>query len=173
MRYPLAIFTLLIGAFLSTSFKQPITKEGVYIIIDKTKFEIQLYDADSNWLTTYPCVFGNDDLGDKLLAGDRKTPEGTFHVILKKLHPKWDKFIALDYPTKEDYEKFNDRKAKGIIHKDAKIGGSIGIHGTWPKQDFVVDHFQNWTQGCICTKNEYIDELYKTIPIGTTVIIKK
>ena len=173
MRYYLAIFILLIGAFINSSFKQPIKKEGVYIIIDKKKFEIQLYDADSNWLTTYPCVFGNDDLKDKLVAGDRRTPEGIFHVILKKVHPKWDKFIALDYPTKDDYDKFNDRKAKGVIPKDAKIGGSIGIHGTWPNQDFVVDHFQNWTQGCICTKNEYIDELFKTIPVGTTVIIKK
>ena len=65
MRYYLAIFILLIGAFINSSFKQPIKKEGVYIIIDKKKFEIQLYDADSNWLTTYPCVFGNDDLADR------------------------------------------------------------------------------------------------------------
>jgi len=50
---------------------------------------------------------------------------------------------------------------------------SIGIHGVWPHEDFAIDQFQNWTEGCVSTKNEYIDELYKTIPLGTKVIIQK
>ena len=31
------------------------------------------------------------------------------------------------------------RKAKGLIPKNAKIGGGIAIHGTWPHDDLAVD----------------------------------
>ncbi|MFP5042233.1 L,D-transpeptidase family protein [Parasediminibacterium sp. JCM 36343] len=156
-----------------TSFKRPAKKDGYYIVIDKSDYNLMVYDADNNWQVTYPCVFGNNDQGDKLTEGDRRTPEGTFHIVVKKPHPKWDSYLGLDYPREEDIQKFNERKAKGIIPANGKLGGAIGIHGTWPHEDFAIDQFQNWTQGCISTKNEYMDELFKMIPIGTRVIIQK
>lgn len=143
------------------------------IVIDKSDYEMSLYDAEGKWLVTYPVVFGNADQGDKMTEGDRKTPDGTFYIINKRVHEKWCRFMMLDYPNQESYRKFNERKAKGLIPKNAKIGGSIGIHGTWPHEEFAVDRYQNWTQGCISTKNEYIVELYNTIPNGTKVVIKK
>jgi murein L,D-transpeptidase YafK len=167
--YPL----LFLAICVITSFKKPLKDEGLFLVVSKSNYEIKVYDANNNWKATYPCVFGNDDQSDKLVMGDRRTPEGIYHIVIKKTHPKWDKYFGLDYPTPEDVAKFNDRKAKGIIPQNAKIGDGIGIHGTWPKQDFVVDTYQNWTNGCVCTKNEYIDELYNTLPIGTKVIIVK
>ncbi|MFY7899526.1 MAG: L,D-transpeptidase family protein [Chitinophagaceae bacterium] len=164
---------LAFGVLLNTSFKKLPNKDDYYIIVDKSDYEMMVYDADDNWQVTYPCVFGNKDLGDKMMQGDRKTPEGTFHIIGKRPHAKWNKFLALDYPTAESIEKFNDRKAKGLIPADAKIGGEIGIHGTWPHEEFAVDLFQNWTQGCVSTKNEYVKTLFNAIPIGTKVIIRK
>jgi murein L,D-transpeptidase YafK len=133
---------------------------------------MKVYDANNNWLITYPVVFGSKDLGDKMMQGDRKTPEGTFHVASKRIHEKWNRFMALDYPNAESYEKFNERKSEGIIPSNAQIGGEIGIHGTWPHEEFAIDQYQNWTMGCVSTKNLYIQELYKNIPVGTTVIIK-
>lgn len=79
----------------------------------------------------------------------------------------------LDYPTAESYEKFKQRKAAGLIPQNAQIGGGVGIHGTWPHEEFAVDRYQNWTEGCISMKNEDIDELFKMIPPGTKVIIRK
>ena len=61
------------------------------------------------------------------------------------------------------------RKAKGLIPRNAKIGGGIAIHGTWPHDDMAVDLYQNWTNGCISLKNEDVDELYDMLPVGTTV----
>ena len=81
--------------------------------------------------------------------------------------------MGLDYPTKESWEKFKARKAKGIIPASAKIGGGIAIHGTWPNDDLVVDDFTNWTQGCIALRNEDLDEVFSYVPIGTKVIIRK
>lgn len=143
-----------------------------YIIIDKSDYELRVYD-DNGWYATYPVVFGSKNLDDKMLEGDRKTPEGTYHIASKRPHEKWDKMMLLDYPTKADYAKFNERKAKGLIPKGAKIGGGIGIHGTWQRDDMAVDFFQNWTNGCISLKNEEVDELYSLIPIGTPVTIQR
>ena len=36
-----------------------------------------------------PVVFGNKDLGDKLMEGDKRTPEGNFKIISKRPHEKW------------------------------------------------------------------------------------
>jgi len=141
-----------------------------YIIVVKTTYELKVYDQDG-WYGTYPVVFGSKSLDDKMMEGDRRTPEGSYHIASKRPHEKWDKMMLIDFPTKPDMDKFNERKAKGLIPKNAKIGGGIAIHGTWPHDDMAVDLFQNWTNGCIALKNEDVDELYDMLPIGTTVQI--
>jgi lipoprotein-anchoring transpeptidase ErfK/SrfK len=150
-----------------------IVPKGTYfLVVEKSKYELSVYD-DNGWLATYPVVFGNKDQSDKMREGDRKTPEGTFTIVSKKVHDKWDRFMLLDYPTKESYEKFNQRKAQGLIPQNATIGGGIGIHGTWPREGYAIDRYDNWTQGCISMKNEDVEELYSMIPVGTKIQIKK
>jgi lipoprotein-anchoring transpeptidase ErfK/SrfK len=108
-----------------------------------------------------------------MLAGDRKTPEGKFRIISKRVHPKWDRFLMLDYPTPASYEKFYQRKEQGVIPSNASIGGGIGIHGTWPHEDYAIDRYDNWTEGCISMKNKDVEELYRMITIGTPVVIRR
>ena len=170
MAIPAAICLLTI---LCTSFQfKNFSSKDYYIIIDKSDYQLYVYD-DEGWYATYPVVFGNSDLGDKLVEGDRKTPEGTFTIINKKVHEKWDRFMLIDYPTVESREKFNDRKAAGLIPQNAKIGGSIGIHGTWPHEDYQIDRYRNWTEGCISLRNKDVEELYNMITTGTKVTIRK
>jgi len=145
---------------------------SVYIIVDKSDYELQVYD-DEGWYATYPVVFGSRSLDDKMIEGDRRTPEGTFHILDKRSHSKWHKIMMIDYPNKESWDKFNRRKAQGIISKNARIGGGIGIHGTWPNDNIVVDDYTNWTQGCVSLRNEDIDEIFSFIVPGTRVMIRK
>ncbi|RTL55649.1 MAG: L,D-transpeptidase [Sphingobacteriales bacterium] len=169
--YPILFVSVL--SFSSWSFIRPVAnKDTYYVVIKKSDYSLTVYNRNHVWLAKYPVVFGSKDLGDKMVAGDRKTPEGIFHIVSKKIHPKWCRFLALDYPNAESYEKFKERKANGVISPHAAIGGGIGIHGTWPHEDFSVDDYQAWTEGCISTKNEYIIELYNLLPIGTKVIIE-
>ncbi len=147
-------------------------KGTVYIIVDKSDYELQVYD-DEGWYATYPVVFGSKSLDDKMYAGDRKTPEGNFRIVTKRPHAKWDKMLLLDYPTKESWQKFNERKAQGLIPKNATIGGDIAIHGTWPNDNIVVDNYTNWTQGCVAMRNEDLDEVCEFIQPGTRVTIRK
>jgi hypothetical protein len=97
---------------------------AVYILIDKSDYELSIYD-NQGWYATYPVVFGNNSLSDKKMEGDRNTPEGTFKITSKRVHDKWYRFMSIDYPNKESWEKFNRRKQKGEIPASAKIGGRL------------------------------------------------
>jgi murein L,D-transpeptidase YafK len=180
MKTPFYLSLMGMVALTSTSFKKAknyslrtATKYSYKVLIIKSKYELQIYDSTGEWLVTYPVVFGNKDMGDKMMEGDRKTPEGVFHIAMKRKHEKWNSFLSIDYPTAESYQRFNQRKAKGQIPTSARIGGSIGIHGTWPHEDFAVDTYQNWTEGCISTKNNFIQEIFSMLPVGTTVEIRR
>lgn len=159
------------GASKRSSFKtMPVAP--VRIVVDKSNYELYVYDK-LGWFATYPVVFGNSSLEDKKMEGDRNTPEGSFKISNKRVHEKWDRYMGLDYPTKESLAKFNERKRRGEIPANASPGGGVGIHGTWPNDDFVVDRYKNWTNGCISLKNEDVEDLYSYVPIGTPVSIRK
>lgn len=177
MNLPVCLSVLSVISLTQTSFKKippakRFTTPGTYYVrVEKHKYVLDLFDSSGERIVSYPVVFGNKDLGDKMMQGDRKTPEGIFHISSKRRHKKWNAFLLIDYPNADSYRKFNERKAKGLLPANAQIGGGIGIHGTWPREDFAIDQYQNWTEGCISTKNMYIQEIFGLLPVGTRVEI--
>ena len=143
-----------------------------YIIIDKSDYELRVYD-DEGWYATYPVVFGSNDLNDKYMEGDKRTPEGKFKILLKKIHPKWGPELLLDFPNEESIKKFNDRQTRGMIPRTARIGSGIAIHATRPQEEWTVDYYQNWTDGCVSLKYTEAKDLYSYIPSGTPVTIQR
>lgn len=143
-----------------------------HIIVDKSDYELKVYDEEG-WYATYPIVFGSKDLSDKMREGDKRTPDGDFKVILKKIHPKWGPELLLDYPNDISYRKFKERKAKGLIPKNARIGNGIAIHATRPQEEWTVDNFYNWTDGCVSVKYTEMKDLFTYIPLGTPVTIQQ
>ena len=158
----------------STNSIAAVVKAGspYYIIISKHDYELKVYD-DEGWYATYPIVFGSRDLSDKMREGDRRTPTGKFKVVLKKIHPKWGPELLLDYPNPESYQKFRDRKARGLVPANAKIGDGIAIHATRPQEEWTVDNFYNWTDGCVSVKYTEMKDLFSYIPVGTPVTIQQ
>jgi murein L,D-transpeptidase YafK len=143
-----------------------------YIIIDKSDYELKVYD-DEGWYATYPVVFGSKDLRDKFREGDKRTPDGTFKVVLKKIHNKWGPELLLDYPNAESQRRFKERKRTGLIPANARIGDGIAIHATRPEEEWTVDNFYNWTDGCISVKYTEMKDLYSYIKVGTVVTIQQ
>lgn len=169
----ICLFLILALVFVAdTSFYTSYSKSAYYIVIDKSDYELNVYDAQG-WLVAYPVVFGNNDQGDKMMQGDRKTPEGTFTIANKRIHDKWCRYVGLDYPTPADINKFKIRKQQGLIPAYARQGSGIGIHGTWPHEENAVDEYQNWTEGCISMKNEHVKQLFNMVAVGTRVTIQK
>lgn len=155
---------------------KPVAKDSIenpyYIIVDKSDYELKVYDEEG-WFATYPIVFGSKDLSDKMKEGDKRTPDGSFKVILKKIHPKWGPELLLDYPNDISFQKFKDRKSKGLLSRNAKIGGGIAIHATRPQEEWTVDNFYNWTDGCVSVKYTEMKDLFTYIPLGTPVTIQQ
>ena len=155
-----------------TSSNKLVKDNPYYIIIDKSDYELKVYDAEG-WYATYPVVFGSNDMNDKYMEGDKRTPEGHFKVLLKKIHPKWGPELLLDFPNEESIKKFNERQARGLIPRNARIGSGIAIHATRRQEEWTVDYFQNWTDGCVSLKYSEAKDLYSYIPAGTPVTIQK
>ncbi len=126
------------------------------IVVEKSKKTMILYDDCNREVKSYKVRVGKNK-GAKHCDGDKKTPEGTYHITEKR-DSKYHKFLALDYPQAKDL-----KKAKEL---GCYAGDSIGIH-SWieglPKEGSL---------GCITvwTKEEIL-EINSLVKVGTTVEI--
>lgn len=151
---------------------QKIDPSTTSIFIDKSEYRLYLLKG-SDTLKWYPVVFGFNPTDDKMKEGDGATPEGIFKLRSIYEHDKWERFLWIDYPTEESYQRFNKRKKEGKIPQSASIGGEIGIHGVPEGYDHAIAEKQNWTLGCISMTNDDVIELFASVTEGTQVYIQK
>jgi L,D-transpeptidase-like protein len=123
----------------------------------------------------YHAVFGrNLDPGTKLWSGDRRTPEGAYTIIAKRLNSRWRYFLKLDYPNSVDRARYEQLVSQGEVPRfrghAISEGDGIGIHGT--DEPILNNGNVNWTTGCISVDNGAIDELETLLPVGTLVVVK-
>lgn len=149
-----------------------VDNRNMSILIDKSEFKLYVR-VDTLILKEYPVVFGRNTVDDKLMEGDKCTPEGKFKIFSKYPHKEWSKFIWINYPNDDSRRKHNAAKRNGIIPANARIGGEVGIHGAPKGMDYLIDAKINWTLGCISLKNKDVDELYPYITAKTIIEIRK
>ncbi|PZO42419.1 MAG: hypothetical protein DCF19_07470 [Pseudanabaena frigida] len=145
-------------------------KKAIAIVLEKSKYRLTIY-YQKKPIKAYAIVLGGNPKDDKLRQGDKRTPEGMFHVQDLYYHSEWSKFILLDYPTQDSWSKFSQAKARGEVKAYDGIGGEIGIHGVEKGQDWLIDRKINWTLGCISLKNKDVDEIYPLLQRGATIEI--
>ncbi|MEZ0371662.1 MAG: murein L,D-transpeptidase family protein [Candidatus Sericytochromatia bacterium] len=148
----------------------PFDKTKISLLVEKAQYRLTVYYARKA-IKSYAVVLGPDPVSDKRREGDGATPEGVFHIRNLYPHDRWSKFMWIDYPTAESYEKHRQAKAAGRIPPDATIGGEVGIHGVPGGDNGIIDRRENWTAGCISLKNHDIDELYSVSSQGMQVEI--
>jgi murein L,D-transpeptidase YafK len=121
-----------------------------------------------DWLRTYNSVAFGREPGVKQYEGDRRTPDGLYRIVGRRRHPRWSRFLLLDYPNLKDRAVHREAYAAGIA--PAGAGGQVGIHGTDEPRfnELGVD----WTLGCISLLNADVRELYDLVPDGTLVLIE-
>jgi len=149
-----------------------LNKDSMMVVINKTRFVLDVYYKRKK-VRSYKVVFGPKPKENKMMKGDRCTPEGKFYVLNKRPSARYNKFIQIDYPNDSSRVRFNALKQKGTIPKDAEIGGDVGIHGIWKGGDNMIDMGVGWTDGCIALKNKDIDDLYQLLDTGVRVFIRK
>lgn len=147
-------------------------KDSVVLVVEKSGYVLKLYYRKM-LIRAYKAVFGPRPLENKCLAGDRCTPEGWFKIVSKNAASKYCRFLGLNYPNDSSYAVFNRMQQQGALPKTAKIGGDVGIHGTWKNGEDMIDLGVGWTDGCIALKNKDVEELFNMVQVGTRVYIKK
>jgi len=174
--------------------KKILDEMGIYyggsrmsIVTDKYDRTLSLF-LDDIWLKSYHIELGEGGLDDKAIAGDHRTPEGSFYICQKAvLVPPQEFFgtrwLRLSYPDYEDAERglkqglIDIQKYNSIISsldkrwipsQNTKLGGGVGIHGgNSPKLG------KDWTWGCIGMNDEDLEEFYDYVDTSTKVIIQK
>ncbi len=145
---------------------EQLSKKGqLVVLVNKMESKCSLLKSGKT-IKIFNAEFGSNWMADKVMKGDRSTPEGVYKVTEKKkgIKTKYYKALLLNYPNNEDAARFETLKRRGSIPRTAQIGGLIEIHGDGGKGI-------HWTDGCIALKNSEMDQLYDLCSMGTPVII--
>lgn len=117
MRTILIFVSIVLMAASANSLELPV------IIVDKAKFQIHVaeYKNGLEIIKTFPVTLGKN-VGDKLLEGDQKTPEGIYRFTTRYVAPAIKKKLGamafyVDYPNSLD-------------KRDKKTGFDIMLHST-------------------------------------------
>jgi murein L,D-transpeptidase YafK len=149
-------------------------EEPFFIVVRTSCRTLDVYQYGDR-IRSYPAVFGIGGSKDKLHEGDRRTPTGLYAIIGRRRHPRWRRFLLLDYPNLHDAERYEVAMRAGRIpmlgNEPAGMGGAVGIHGTDKPE---LNHKGvDWTFGCISLANADVDELARLVPVGTQVLIEE
>ena len=159
-----------------TPLKLPLIKPK--IVVKKSRRELLLYSNDK-LVRTYHVGLGLSPVGDKVRAGDRRTPEGDFYIFIKNDKSAFYLSLGLSYPNAPHTERglrdglINRSQYETIMRalkagkappQNTRLGGDIYIHGHGAGSD--------WTWGCVALENEDIRELFDAVSVGTPVTIQ-
>jgi len=135
------------------------------LVVDKYNRQALLYNA-GKLVERLPVDLGWNRFPDKVQYGDGATPEGRYRVTRKKSGALTKYFLALllDYPNAADRRDFALAKRRGEIHRRARIGALIEIHGEGGRG-------RDWTQGCAALSNPDMERLYGIAYLGMPVTI--
>ncbi|HEY2067107.1 MAG TPA: L,D-transpeptidase family protein [Gemmatimonadaceae bacterium] len=134
------------------------------VVVEKRAHRLSLFYAHRR-VRQYLVALGSP-VGDKLSAGDRRTPEGLFFIDYRNPASQYHLALHVSYP---DSAHLVRAAAKGV-----QPGGDIMIHGL-PNglRAAGASHRENdWTNGCIALTDEEIEELWRIVPVGTPVEIR-
>jgi len=141
--------------------------EPFFVVVKRRCRTVTVY-RHGVWDAQYrEAVFGRED-GPKVHEGDRRTPNGLYRMQGRRLHPRWSRFLLLDYPNAAD--RAANQAAREAGRTNSGPGGAIGIHGT--DEPTLNRQLVDWTLGCISLENADIDDLYSRVPEGTPVWIR-
>ena len=148
------------------------------IVVRKARRRLLLFSA-GKLVRTYRIGLGLSPSGDKVRAGDRRTPEGEFYIFTKNDQSAFYLSLGLSYPnmahaerglrdgliTRAQFDAITRAlRAKKTPLQNTRLGGDIYIHGHGAQSD--------WTWGCVALENEDIRELFDAVSVGTPVVIE-
>jgi murein L,D-transpeptidase YafK len=143
----------------------PVADQADHILIVKSTRTMTLMRGDTVF-KTYKVALGTVPTGAKEKQGDHKTPEGNYVIDAKNSYSRFHLALHISYPKAEDRERAKKMKVSP--------GGDIMIHGLESRYAFLgaLHRQTDWTDGCVAVTNPEIEEIWKLVPVGTTVEIR-
>ncbi len=148
------------------------------IVVKKSRRELLLF-SDGKLVRTYRVGLGLSPVGDKVRAGDHRTPEGNFYVFTKNPKSAFYLSLGVSYPNAQHAQRglrdglINRSQYTRIIEalnrkatplQYTAVGGTIYIHGRGAGSD--------WTWGCVALEDADMKELYDAVEVPTPVTIE-
>lgn len=135
------------------------------IVIEKRARRMTLYHLGRP-IRAYEVALGGNPVGDKVEAGDRRTPEGLFSIEARNPNSQFHLSLKISYPDARARQR---AQALGV-----NPGGNIMIHGLPNGRGDVGAYHRtaDWTNGCVALTDQEIEEIWSAVPIGTPVHIK-
>jgi murein L,D-transpeptidase YafK len=135
------------------------------IVVEKKAHTLTLF-RDGKPMRTYQVALGGKPQGDKLSAGDKRTPEGLFFIDARQPNSSYHLALHISYPDAAHRAR---SQAAGV-----QPGGDIMIHGL-PNglgAAGASHRLNDWTNGCVALTDQEIEQIWSVVPIGTPVEIK-
>ena len=128
------------------------------LVTQKNQSEIAVYEkVDNNYkLVSKSSVIVGENKGDKYTEGDKKTPEGAYELVQKRVG--LDSFYG-PFALVTSYPNIFDQSLD-------KKGSGIWIHG----MPLYSDR-ENFTKGCIALNNSELETLEKSIDLNKSVLL--
>ena len=135
------------------------------VVVEKKAHRLTLYHLGLPF-RRYRVALGGQPVGDKVSAGDRRTPEGLFAVLDRNENSEFHLALRLTYP--------DERHQARADSLGVSPGQDIMIHGLPRGRGAVgaAHRLVDWTNGCIALTDEEIEEVWNAVPVGTPVEIK-
>ncbi|HET7187580.1 MAG TPA: L,D-transpeptidase family protein [Gemmatimonadaceae bacterium] len=135
------------------------------IVIEKRARRLTLYHQGRP-LRSFLVALGANPVGDKRVAGDRRTPEGLFSIDGKNDKSDFHLALHISYP-----DSAHRARAESL---GASPGGDILIHGLRNGQGSsgAFHRTVDWTDGCIALTDPEIEGVWSAVSVGTPVEIK-
>jgi lipoprotein-anchoring transpeptidase ErfK/SrfK len=131
-----------------------------FIVVSKENMRLSLYNYKGKEVYNFPIACGLN-YGDKTQNGDKKTPEGIFHIVEIQQSESWSHDFGDGLGEVEGaYGPF-------FMRLDVPNFNGIGIHGTHNPESLN----KRVTEGCIRLKNQDLLKIVPLINPGSVVII--
>lgn len=135
------------------------------VVVEKGSRKLTLFYRGTV-VKTYLVALGANPTGPKIRKGDNRTPEGVYRIEGRNPQSKYHLALRVSYPNAQDRAR--------AARLGVSPGGDIMIHGL-PRAFASVGanhRLDDWTQGCIALTNQEIEEVYRSVRLGATILIK-
>lgn len=134
------------------------------VLVDKSDRTLRVYSGGKLLQTYRGLQFGGAPEGHKRFQGDERTPEGRYTIDARNPASAYHLSLRISYP--------NDADRAYAQARGRSPGGDIFIHGqpNWLPAGRLPG---NWTDGCIAVANSEIEDLWRLVPDGTPIEVRR